>query len=414
MSNKLKNIYKDELIKGSLILVVAIGLYNFFNYIFQMSMALMLGPADYGILATLMSVIYILAIPSEAIQTIISRYTSKFNVQGEYGKTKDLLLKGIKKAIKISIGFFVIYLIASIFISNWLKINFYLFAIAGLIIFSSFLLPINRGILQGRKKFKEMGMNLVTEAVIKIIFAIILVSVGFKVYGAMAGVVIGALTAFGLSFFLIKEVLKSKRKKEGFDNVYAYNFPSLITITAIVLMYSIDIILAKRFFLPELAGQYAFVSLIAKVILLTNLAVGKAMLPLASEHFERGKETRGLLKKSFTMVLLISIPLLLIYFLFPELVVRIISLGSLKYLAASNVLFLLGLAFTFTSFSSIILLYKISTNKMKSSSWILLLFVFIEVLLLSIFNSNIIEFSLSLVAANFLMFVYSLITLRIK
>ena len=84
MFKKIKKIWEDELIKGSFILFVLIGFFNLFNYLFQMSMARMLGPSDYGILAVLMSFIYIFSIPSEAIQTIISRYTSKFNIKKEF------------------------------------------------------------------------------------------------------------------------------------------------------------------------------------------------------------------------------------------------------------------------------------------------------------------------------------------
>ena len=59
---KISRIKKDELIKGGFILLITIGIFNILNYIFQMSMAKILGPADYGVLAVLMSFIYIMTI----------------------------------------------------------------------------------------------------------------------------------------------------------------------------------------------------------------------------------------------------------------------------------------------------------------------------------------------------------------
>ncbi|MDD5086274.1 MAG: oligosaccharide flippase family protein [Candidatus Nanoarchaeia archaeon] len=398
----------DEFLRGSIVLIIMFGLYNILNYVFQISMARMLGPSDYGVLAVLMSIVYIFSIPSEAIQTIVTRYTSKFNIKKEYGKIKDLLFRSLGKGAVFSLIVFLIFLFISIFLSSWLNINFYLLGITGIVIFFSFLIPITRGVMQGTKKFKRMGLNMIMEAILKVIITIALVFFGLRTYGAIGGVVIALLLAFILSFSLIKNIVASTRKKVDFGKIYSYNLPSLVAITSIVLMYSLDILLARRFFSPELAGQYAFVSLIGKAIVFANLAVGKAMFPLTSEKFEKGSETKSLFKKSIGFVFLISGIALALYFLFPEFVIRILSLGSTKYLAASNVLFLLGLAFTFTSFSNIMILYNLSIGKMKKSAYFLLSFVVIEIVLLCIFNSNILEFSVSVMLTNLIMFVYSL------
>ena len=84
----LEKIKKDGLIRGSLVMFIMIGIFNVLNYVFQMSMARLLGPADYGILAVLMSIVYIFGIPSEAIQTVITRYTSKLGIKKENGKIR--------------------------------------------------------------------------------------------------------------------------------------------------------------------------------------------------------------------------------------------------------------------------------------------------------------------------------------
>lgn len=408
-----KKISKDELVRGSFVLIITMGLFNFFNYIFQMSMAKMLGPIDYGVFAVLMSFMYIFTIPSEAIQTIVAKYTSKLNTKKSYGKIKDLLIRSIKKAFILSLILFAIFIIISyLFLAEFFKIKMSFLVLTGITLIFCCIMPVTRGILQGQKKFSKLGFNMIFESIIKIIASVSFVIIGFSVYGAIGGVLTGSLVAFTYSFFLIKEITSSKRIKEKFHGIYSYSIPGLIAITCIVLMYSLDIILARRFFSPELAGQYAFVSLIGKVIVFINLAIGKAMFPLSSEQFEKGAKTQGLFKKSIILVSLTAIFLLFFYFFFPEQVIRIVSLGSTQYLAASNVLFILGLAFAFNSFSNIIILYNLSINRMKKSSFFLLSFVFLEILMLSIFHSNIREFAIALMITNLLMFLYSLKFIR--
>ena len=68
--------------KGAIILFITLNIFNFLNYLFHFVMGRMLGPEDYGVLAVLMSIMLIYNIPTEAIQNLISRYTSKFNFKG--------------------------------------------------------------------------------------------------------------------------------------------------------------------------------------------------------------------------------------------------------------------------------------------------------------------------------------------
>lgn len=407
--------FKDELIKGSIVLFSTMAIFNVLNYVFQITMAKMLGPSEYGILATLMAIMYIFGIPSEAIQTIVSRYTSKFNIKQEYGKIKDLFIRSLKNSLVISIILFILFIIISmVFLSNFLKISIYLLIITGLLIITALILPISRGILQGRKKFEALGFNLIIDAGLKIIFGVLLVLLGFNVAGAISAVVISTIGAFMLSFIFIKEITSSKRLHGEFGKIVKDNIPGLFAISCIVLMYSIDIILARRFFSPEIAGQYAFVSLIAKVIIFSNLAIGKAMLPISSENFESGKNTSNIFKKALIMTGIICTGALLFYGLIPEFIVKILSLGDLRYLPAANVLFLLGLAFSFLSFSYIILMNNISLNKIKRIPFELLSFIVLQVICMYLFNQDLINFAISIMGVNLLMLVYSVVLLKFR
>jgi len=407
-----RKIKKDELVRGSLILIIMLGIFNLFNYLFQISMAKLLGPVEFSAFAVLMSFIYIFGIPSEAIQTVVTRYTSRFNTQKKTGKIKDFFYRSIKKGFSISLVIFLVFVIASFFISSLLDISVPLLVITGLFIIYSFTIPVARGVLQGKKKFFAMGGNLVVESVVKFVFSIILVLIGFKVYGAIGSVIIGSIAAFFIVFLSLKDVIKSKRIKENFKGIFSYNIPILIGMTSIILIYSLDVIIARFFFSPEISGKYSFVSLIAKSILFASFAIGKAMFPISSERFEKKTETSSLFKKSMLLTFMISILALIFFFFAPEFVIKVLSLWDSRYIEASNVLFILGLGFSFAAFSYILILYNISINKMKKSAYGLLIFILLEFVLLSIFNSSLLEFSISLTIVNFLMLLYNLWILK--
>ena len=398
--------------RGSFVLFIMLGIYNVLNYVFQISMARMLGPADYGILAVLMSIIYIFGIPSEAIQTVITKYASRFSANNNLGKIKDLLFRSIKKGFLFAIIIFILLVPVGILLSSVLNIEVGLLIISFLFIFFVFLISINRGILQGRKEFNKLGINLVIESFVKVIFSIFLIWIGWKLYGAIAGVLVGSLLSFILTFYVMRKILSAKRERSEFYKIYETNFPILLAMTSIVLMYSIDIIFARAFFSPQAAGEFAFVSLIGKVIIFISASIGKAMFPLASQEFEKGNNTVGLFKKAVLLVVLISMMASLVYYFFPTEIISLVSLGSDQYLGAAGILFILGISYSLLSISNIIVLYKLSINKIVKKAYFLLVFVFIEVILLSIFNDNLAEFAISLLISNLLIFLYSLFLLK--
>ncbi len=400
----LKKFLSSELGKGTLILFIAINFYNFLNFLFHFSMGRMLGPEGYGILAVLMSLIYIFAIPSEAIQNIISRYTSQFNVKREEGKIKYLLNKSLKKTITYSISLFLFLTILGIFLSWFLQINFWLIFITNLFIFIAVSMPITRGVLQGRKKFTSLGINMVIEAALKLFFAISLVIFGFKVFGAIIGAILGSLASLVFAFYFNKDILEKKEEETSFKGIYSQSIPYFITMLVIFIGFSLDILLAKRFFSPELAGQYAVLSMLGKMIFFGTIAIGKAMFPLTSEKHDTKGDASKLFYKSILMITAICVFATLIYGFLPKLVIGLLY-GS-QYLEMAPYLVYSAISLSFLSLSNLIFIYHLSTNKLKHSPF-LFIFLLIEIALLSMFHSNILEYTLAFMVSNTIMFIGS-------
>lgn len=381
-----------ELMSSSLILLITFNIYNFLNFIFHFFMARMLTAAEYGILATLFSIIYISGVFSEPIQTIVARYSAS---EKDSGKIKNLVTRTIRKALKISSLIFIAYIFISIPLTFLLKIPYVLLISTGLIIFSAFLQPITRGAMQGRKMFKSLGLNLIIETVTRLVLAIIFILIGWKVYGAMAAVIISTAIAFLFSFLAIRGILKSKEKTMPVQGIYSYSLPVFLIIFTILVFYGLDVIIAKIVFPEEIAGYYAIASVLAKTIFFGTQPISKAMFPISAEK----KHSKGshLLMNSLAIVILCIVAALIVLYFFPELIVRIFS-G--RYIPeASGILFYLGIAFGLLSITNLMLLYKLSSKKINGY-WLFLIFPIIEAILLFIFSDNLLEFSLAVVTAS--------------
>ncbi|MBI5872176.1 oligosaccharide flippase family protein [archaeon] len=373
-------------------------------------MARMLGPSDYGILAVLMSVVYIFSIPTEAIQNVITKYTAIFSSEKENGKIKLILARGLRGSVIAAIAAFLLFIPLSYLLSVYLKIDFLLFVITGALLFFVLASPVLRGALQGQKRFFSLGWNMVAEGFVKLLFAVFLVAIGWKVYGSIFAVVLGSLSAFVLAVISLTGILKEKGTKEDLSGIYSYSVPFFVVLVAIVLIYSLDIIFARAFFDAETAGKYAVASMLGKMIYFGTLGISKAMFPLASENHQIGKETYSILKKSLKMVGLAGGSALILFFLFPKLIINLLF-GS-QYTEVSGILFFVGLSFALISFTNVLLLYSLSVNKIKKAPFLLLIFVVLEISLFFIFHSTILEFSLAFLALSSAMFLYSIYLTR--
>jgi O-antigen/teichoic acid export membrane protein len=232
---------------------------------------------------------------------------------------------------------------------------------------------------------------------------------GFEVFGAMMGVVFGVIAGLVYSFYFNKDILQVKDEKVKFDNIYSLSVPYFIAMLVIFLTVGLDILLAKKFFSPELAGQYAVLSMMGKMIFFGTFAVGKAMFPLTSETHDNNQDSSKLFKRSIFMILGLSIAGILVYLLVPELVVSIFY--GPQYLEIADYLVYSGIAMGLLSLSNLNFVYGLSTNRLKKS-YLLFIFIIIEIVILSLFHSTIQEYILAFMVSNAIMFIGSLFFIR--
>ena len=409
--SKFKDLKNSELFRGSIILLILLNLANIVNYIFQLSMARMLGPVDYGMFAVLTNFVYIFSVPTLSIQTVVSKNITKYTGNNEKEKIRGFFIGMVKKSILLSSIFFIVFVIMSFFLSPILKIPLWLLILTGTFLFGSFIYPIALGVLQGLKRFNSYGWNYIFASAIKLIVAVILVYLGLRVYGAIGGFIVSVTIPFIIAIPTIRKIIGTKSSQE---KVVVYSRDSIITFFAIliiVFIYSADVIFVRIFFAPEVVGRYAVISMIGKMILFAAMAVGSAMFPITSERHNSGDKTQSIFKKAILATIFICSFSILIFALFPDLVIKILF-GN-QYLELTKILIYVGIAFSFIALLNLFLLYKISNDKLKIRHVIgLVMFFFLEILMFFVFRSNIEYFSIGFMCSTIIMFIGAVILIR--
>lgn len=407
----LNSYLNNELFKASIFLMVLSNLGNVLNLIFQFFMARMLSPQDFGALAFITNLIFIFGVPALAIQTIISKKTTMLRSSNQYAKIRGVFNSTTRRLLLISFILSLAFIVLSFFIYKQVEIDLDIMIISSIFIILSFIYPVIIGVMQGLKIFTAIGWNNFILFSLKLISGVVLVLLGFRIYGAMTSIALGMFVAWLMALWFIKDLKEEKEEIELFNLKELFPFIALLIIT---LIYNIDILVGKFLFPTEIIGNYSKISLLGKMILFACLSIGTVMFPLSSERHINGFKSSGIMKKSSILVSIICALGLLSFLIFPKQIVWILF-GS-KYIGYSNLLLPLGIAFSALSGLYLLVLYGLSTNRFRILETSVLMLTFLsQVITLVIFSKNILLFANSFAISSMIIFILMLIlTLRWK
>ena len=310
--------------------------------------------------------------------------------------------------MKVSSLFFILYLIVTIPLSKLLGIGPLLFSINGFVIFLVFLLPVARGIMQGRKEFAKLGGSMAVESLGKVIFTVLLIFFGYGVYGVVIGNLIAMTLALVVAVMVLRDIFREKEENMETPRIRDYSKETFFVVLAVTLAYSMDIIIARAVFSPEISGAYAIASILAKAIFWGTSPISKTLFPYASSRNGNRREIRKTLFSSFIIMGGIILIALLIFYFFPREIIGLFA-GESNNLSVS-VLFLLGIGISIIAITNNFLVFKLSEGGVKRS-YLLFIAILIEAALLFIFSDTAVCFALAFVASAIIFFLFSIIIL---
>lgn len=347
MKKKFHTAISHPLISGSIIVFMGTIVSNFSNFIFNIFMSRNLTVSDYGILASLNSLTLVFALIAESFVPTIVHFAGTFLAKKEHEKIRGIFFQANKIAVLFGGISFLFFALFAAQISEFFNIHSrFLVTLAGVIVFFAFLGSLNRGILQAKLLFKYLSFVNASASTLKLIVGISLVFLGYKLNGA----VFGFFTSFFVSYVLVVIPLRHFFKEKSTFSIdlrklFSYGMASAIALFSLTSFITSDILLVKHFFSPKEAGVYAGLSLIGRVIYFFSAPVVTVMFPLIVQKHTRAENYHNTFRLSLLFVFLSSGFLTILYFLFPQFIIKLF-LKNAEYLAVSSSLGYFGIFMT--------------------------------------------------------------------
>ncbi|OGM21357.1 hypothetical protein A2714_02575 [Candidatus Woesebacteria bacterium RIFCSPHIGHO2_01_FULL_38_9] len=349
------------LFSGSAVMIMGSNFANFIAYMYHLIVGRLLGPASYGELAAVISVLGLIFTSLNFIGLVVVKFASSAN---------ERELKGIYSwfssiALKAGIGLSIAVLILTPFFSNFLHINKEMFFLLVPILSFSVLTFVYRSFLQGLMRFKEVVISSNADFVARLILGVIFIYAGLSAFGAMLGILLSSVIAFLILRHYLRDyrILKISKKFSNSKQVFSYAIPIFFATVATNSMFSTDVVLVKHFFNSHDAGIYASISTLGKIIFFGAGPVGAVMFPMISKRHAKGQNYSKIFILSLMLTLAIGLGVLFIYLIFPRLSISL--LFGEKFIEGAPLLIWMGIFMVLFTLGSLILSYFLSIEKTK-------------------------------------------------
>ena len=256
---------------------------NLLGYIFHFYVSRKLSPVGYGEFM----VLYSLMLTVGNISNIFSIISVKTIVENFNDKEKILRFLRI---FGLLIGGFITLtgIIISPLLKEFLKISYlpYIWVVSFCWLFM-FIVAAERGYLQANDKFGIFAFSSAFELTVRLIIAIVLLYLGFYIWGAIFPSLFGIISVSIFLLFVNKNLFGKIKKisLKKIVTVAAYASPSGFFVY-------LDDIFIKRIFSPETAGYYASASILGKALIWFSITLFSVYFPkiIASKDIREFKK----------------------------------------------------------------------------------------------------------------------------
>ncbi len=354
------------------------------GYLFWILMGRFLTKEEYGILFTIISFSNGLALFSTlGFQEALPKFIPEFLKKGKKGKVKATIKFSIKVIIITSliISFLIFYF------SKLIALNLYNseelalpLKYSSILIFVFTLTSILKSTFQGFQNFKSMFLVDSFSASLKILIALLLTFIGFKVLGGVF-----AWISYFLSCLILYSLILSKmsfEKENSFDKKIFLKFCSFSLLSSISSFFILQggIIISSFLSTFGSVGLLSVAYLFGMITLFIPSIIAGAIFPSFSEFWVREKEkVKLLLTIAVKTIVVIVLPLIIFLSIFSKFFVELFF-GS-KFLGASLLFAPYLLAFFLMGISSLLLLFLYSAYKPKIRLLILFFGMLLNIIL---------------------------------
>jgi O-antigen/teichoic acid export membrane protein len=283
------------LLRSGVLLTIAVGLANVLNAALQFSLARILEPGEYALVAALFAVVLVGAIPPLAFQATTARSVAARLDQGNAAEAGSVLRSMLRSVMNWTLVLLVTTaaattIAAAVGLDDALAVG-----AAAATVAIALAIPVVWGGLQGAGHFAALSGGHVLYAGTRLVAGLAIGLAGGSVASIMFGVAAATAVTVLVTAVPLRPLLAAAQDVGRGRLATRPNAGAALGLTALwALMYS-DLLVAKLAFSGDEAGAYAAAAVASKVLLLVPIAATTVLFPRVAVLQDHARERRHLL-----------------------------------------------------------------------------------------------------------------------
>jgi O-antigen/teichoic acid export membrane protein len=299
-----------KLLRDSAWLIAAAQIGNVANLAFQVFMMHRLDDKEYGALAAMLGVAMALSLPMDAVRSWVAHVSARLEQGGRRVELAAWLTRAWRNAAIAALIVAGVFVLARHPLARWFGVGRGdLAAWTGALLAGALMSPVIQGALQGIQAFGAMSLLGQLQALLRLGLGVFFVLwIGPRADLALAGqtVAVGLVIVAG-TWELRRRLtrpLESGTPDSDDPAGWGYAVRSLGVLAAAGILMNADVILAKRYLDPALAGSFARAATLARAIVFLPAPIALALFPRVASSKTLRHGDRHMLQHAAGLVVL--------------------------------------------------------------------------------------------------------------
>lgn len=315
----------SRLVRQNLVLFVGGLVAGLGGFVYHAVAGRKLGPQLYGEVATLVALFTVGSTAYLILMLVLARYAARLQAEGRQGAVKHIVLRTNRLLAVPAILFCVLTALVSRPVADFLNLGSpWPLVWLGIGIAGYWYVAVPRGILQGTQRFVDFSANLSLEMVARTGLLAVFLLLGLGVTGAVLAILSGELISFLLGLGSMRDLLTGRREVVQMRTQVGFAATATAGTLGVILLYNLDVVLAKHFLDPHGAGIYGGLNKIGFILYALTLSVSQVLFPRVVEALSTGRHPGRLLLLSGALITVIGLCALAAFGVAPGLVVRVL------------------------------------------------------------------------------------------
>lgn len=341
MSSRLGRITQSRLVRQNLVLFIGGMVAGFGGFVYHAVAGRLLAPALYGEVAALVAVYAVGGAGNLILILVLARYAAQLQTTGRIAGLRYLAVRSSVVLLVPTAAWLVLTLLLALPGAAFLNLNSPVPVLfVGLAVAVFWYAAVPRGILQGTQRFTALSINLSLELIVRMALLIALLELGWSVNGSMIAILAGILFAYLLGMWTLRDVIAAPGHRESLRSMSGFAVTATIGTVGVLLLYNLDVILAKHYLSPRDAGLYGGLNKIGTIVYFGTLSISQVLFPRVVEAVHTNSHPGRLLLLSAGLMCLLGGCALLVFGVLPTLVVTLTFAN--RFTAAAPFVFRIG------------------------------------------------------------------------